>query len=506
MMALERQDRGMPLQELLAGFTDGFVPDLRVTELARDSRQVVPGALFLACRGARNHGAAFVDQAVERGAAAVAWEPSPGIDPPGVPPNVALVAVDGLADRAGLIADRFFEQPSRELFLAGVTGTNGKTTCAWLLAQALSQSTHPAGYIGTLGHGTFGHIRAGTHTTPDSVSMHRLLAGFRAQSARAAAVEVSSHALDQGRVNGVVFDVALFTNLSHEHLDYHGTMAAYGEAKRRLFMLPELRTAVINADDEFGRELLRTCQSKGVETVAFTRRPGNPPVPADHVLALAGMTRLPDGMRLDYDSHRGTVTVDTRLIGDFNAENLGLVLAALIASGMSPDEAGSRLAGAVSVPGRMEVFTGAGRPVLVVDYAHTPDALRAALAAARGHVRGRLFCVFGCGGDRDRDKRPKMGEAAVAGADRVIVTDDNPRTEAPEAIVRDILAGAGSGRSLEVLHNRAEAIEKAFAEAGPDDLVLIAGKGHEETQVVDNVRRPFSDRAIARRLSEEGGP
>lgn len=505
MMALERHDRGIPLQELLAGCTDESVPDIRVTEIALDSRQVVPGSLFLACRGARTHGAAFVDQAVERGAAAVAWEPSPGVDPPNVPPGVVRVAIANLAEQSGRIADRFFEQPSSELFLAGVTGTNGKTTCAWLLAQALTREAHPAGYIGTLGHGTFGHIRAGTHTTPDAVSMHRLLAGFRARSARAAAVEVSSHALDQGRVDGVAFDVALFTNLSHEHLDYHGSMAAYGEAKRRLFTLPGLGTAVINADDEFGRALLRTCRDHRVDTVAFTTRPDDPPPTATHVLALAEMTRLPHGMRLRYDSHRGAVTLETRLIGDFNAENLGLVLGALVAAGMSPAEAGRRLAGAVSVPGRMEVFTAPGRPVLVVDYAHTSDALRAALKAVRGHVRGRLFCVFGCGGDRDREKRPKMGAAAVEGADRVIVTDDNPRTEAPEAIVRDILSGTGSG-SVTVMHNRAEAIQHAFAEAGPDDLVLIAGKGHEETQVVDDIRRPFSDRAIARRLSEEGAP
>jgi len=502
------EQRPIPrLADLLAGIA-AVEPeaDRPVAGLALDSRRVEPGWVFLALAGTRTHGLEHAEAAIAAGAVAVLWQAEGQAAPialnwrPGPGGNkVPLLAIPGLSSLVGVIADRFYGQPSRALFTVGVTGTNGKTSVSHFLAQALSGDT-PCGVIGTLGNGLYGHLAETRHTTPDAITTHALLAQMRAEGAAAAVLEVSSHGLEQGRVGGVVFDSAVFTNLSHEHLDYHGDMAAYGRAKRRLFEMPGLGTAVINADDAFGRELLAGLAS-GVEAVSYGLG-SQGPVPT----LLGRELRLDlEGLRLHVRSPWGEGELVSSLLGRFNAANLLAVLGVLLAHGMALDTALARLAGVTTVPGRMERFGGGERPLLVVDYAHTPDALEQVLTALREHTEGSLWCVFGCGGERDRAKRPAMGRAAERLADFLVLTDDNPRGEDPWDIVSHIQAGMSRPDAAYVERDRAAAIERAFALAGPGDVVLVAGKGHEDYQEVGAERRPFSDvEQVCRLLAEDG--
>jgi len=374
--------------------------------------------------------------------------------------------------------------------VVAVTGTNGKTTCTQLLAQALDRPPDRCGVIGTLGNGFPGALDEGTHTTPDAAAVHGLLAEFLANGARAVAMEVSSHALEQGRVNGVCFEAALFTNLSRDHLDYHGDMATYGAAKSRLFMQDGLKAAVVNVEDEYGERLARALRDR-VRLVGYGLRRGDV-----HARALA-CTR--GGIELEALTPMGEVGIRSPLFGEFNALNLLGALATLLALGLDPREAGRRLAAALPVPGRAERFAGGpNRPLVVVDYAHTPDALEQVLKSLRPHAAGRLWCVFGCGGDRDRGKRPEMGAVAERLADVVLITDDNPRHESGDAIVADILEGMRS--KPRVIRDRRAAIATALADAAAQDVVLIAGKGHEDYQQVGDVRHPYSDRDTVRAL------
>ncbi len=494
----------MNLRTLLAGIAEtDDVPERVVQALTLDSRDVAPGSLFLACAGTRQHGSAYIDEALNAGASAVVWESEPGAAP--LPTHwrsarnghrVPIVGVPRLSQKLGLVADRFYDSPSRDLFVVGITGTNGKTSCSHFLAQALHNGT-PCGVIGTLGYGLFGTLSPATHTTPDAITCHRLLADMRDQGAKAVAMEVSSHGLDQGRVNAIVFDVAVFTNLSRDHLDYHGHMGAYARAKRRLFEMPGLKAAVINRDDEFGRELISALR-EDVNVVSYGL--GASGSPADVVGEIVRCDA--QGLSLRVTTPWGEGCFTSGLLGQFNASNLLAVLATLLVRGLSLDDALSRVSALTTVPGRMERFGGGAQPLVVVDYAHTPDALDKALQAARQHCTGQLWCVFGCGGDRDPGKRPLMGQVATALADRVIVTDDNPRTEDPGVIVDDILAGMRDAHHVRVEHERANAIEEAICSAQAGDVVLVAGKGHEAYQQVGNERRPFSDAAVVARSLE----
>ncbi|HTB69287.1 MAG TPA: UDP-N-acetylmuramoyl-L-alanyl-D-glutamate--2,6-diaminopimelate ligase [Steroidobacteraceae bacterium] len=509
------------LRHLLSGIVDA-PDDIMVTDVTLDSREVRPGALFLACRGQvhgndqsnQRHGIEFAAQAAERGARAVIYEtPAAGEtraleaaarllqrvrQRAGQDEDQFVVAVPDLRVHLGCIADRFFGQPSQALQVVGVTGTNGKTTCAWLIAQALSLCGRPAAYIGTLGFGTPGALRPVTHTTADVISVHRQLALLRAGGAQAVAMEVSSHALDQGRVDEVRFDAAAFTNLTQDHLDYHGTLQAYGAAKARLFQRATLNARVINIDDAFGRELAGAAPAAG--RLVVTGR-ASAPEAAAHVMATQ-VRALADGFDLTLASSWGDARLRVPLLGEFNVDNVLTTLAVLLAAQVPLAEALAALEQCVAAPGRMQRITGpasARHGTVIVDYAHTPDALEKALAAARGHCQGRLHLVFGCGGDRDRLKRPVMGRIAAAGADAVTVTDDNPRTEDPAAIVRDILSGiTDASAKVRVEHDRATAIRSAIAGAAPGDLVLIAGKGHEDYQIYGATRRVFSDQQVAR--------
>jgi UDP-N-acetylmuramoyl-L-alanyl-D-glutamate--2,6-diaminopimelate ligase len=416
----------------------------------------------------------------------VLWEPAPGIAPPRTP--VPAVAVAELSRHAGTIAARFFGHPSRALHCVGVTGTDGKTSTAYLLAQALERLRQPCLYIGTLGTGRPGALVAGDHTTPDPVGLQRRLHAALNDGAACVAMEVSSHALDQARVAGVEFATAILTNVGRDHLDYHGTVERYAAAKRRLFLEAAPRAVVLNGDDAHGRAW----------AAELAGHPWRIVYALDGAADLRGtaLALSPDGLSLEVAYAGARATIASRLLGRFNACNLLAALGALLARNVGLHDACAALGAATTVPGRIEGFRGPkAAPLVVVDYAHTPQALAQVLQAARSHCRATMWCVFGCGGDRDRGKRPLMGEAAARLADRVIVTDDNPRTEDPAAIVAEILAGMPAGRAR-VIHDREQAITAAVRAAGPDDVVVVAGKGHEDYQVYGRERRAFSDRAF----------
>ena len=487
------------LAELLRGFTETpLEADCAIGSLGLDSRTLQPGGLFLACRGGQRHALEFLPQVLIQGAAAVAYEPDPAwplerIRAAAGPARLPLVAAPGLSQRASAIAARFFHQPTQQLRVVGVTGTNGKTSCTHFLAQALAPEL-PCGIIGTCGRGLPGQLREGMHTTPDPVEVQSLCAELLAAGARAVAMEVSSHALDQGRVAAVRFDTAVLTNLTHDHLDYHGDMENYAMAKQRLFQTPHLRCAVLNLDDPFGGRLLATA-APGVRLIGYSLRNERPPqaVLAGWIYATE-VTPLPTGLRIRWRGSFGEGEFEAPLLGRFNAANLLAVAAVLLEQGMDPQQVAARFARLQRVPGRMEPVGGMdGQPLVVVDYAHTPDALEQVLTALREHRPGRLWCLFGCGGDRDRAKRPKMGAIAERLADRVIVTDDNPRGEDGDLIVQEILAGMTTPARVTVERDRARAIQQAVAGAAAGDLVLVAGKGHERTQQIGERKFPFSD-------------
>lgn len=482
--------RSATLAALISGFAEvKGQENIVVNGIAMDSRHVQPGDLFLACLGERARGHDYIAAAIEQGAAAIVYDAA-------VPVNihserVPLVPLPNLTKTAGIIAERFFGNPTNEMCVMGVTGTNGKTSCTHFIAQALSEGVAPCGIAGTLGAGLYGQLTAGLHTTPDAITLHTALAAMRTAGAKYVAMEVSSHGLAQGRVAGVKFDIAVFTNLSRDHLDYHGDMAAYGAAKRQLFMRPELKFAVINADDAFGRELLGKLAAS-VTPVAYGMGDMSDLSPTIDTVAGQLLSQDQNGLIMHVTTPWGSGRLESRLLGDFNAANLLAALSALIVAGVPFAQALQSLSHARAVPGRVETFTNEGQPAVVVDYAHTPDALAAVLRAVRKHCHGLLWCVFGCGGNRDRGKRPLMGAIAQRYADRIIVTDDNPRNEDPEQIVADICSGLTG--EYRVIRDRTEAIAYAISCASEQDVIVVAGKGHENYQEIGQQRIPYSDR------------
>lgn len=494
---------GPRLSTLLAGLTDvDPTQDRAIHGLAVDSRKVRPGDLFLACAGGRTHGLDFAADAVRAGASAIAHgQDAREAGPIALGLGVPMIAVPGLREKIGIIADRFYGHPTRELFVAGVTGTNGKTSYSQFLAQALERRQQRCGVIGTLGYGLYGSLASGAHTTPDALTLHTLLADMRAQGVRNVVMEVSSHGLSQGRVAGVAFDVAVWTNLTRDHLDYHGDMKAYYEAKRRLFEMSGLRHAVVNMDDPYGRLLCESLPS-GVELIRYGL--GERDERGARYVLGTDLRLHSTGFDMRVVSSWGEGTFGSSLLGRFNASNLLAVLATLLAMDMPLAEALRLLEQASTVPGRMERFGGGpDRPLVVVDYAHTPDALEQVLLALRAHCAGQLWCVFGCGGERDSGKRPMMGAAAERCVDRVVITNDNPRREDPARIIVEIQAGLQRPDSAYVQPDRATAIRFAIEHAHPGDVVLLAGKGHEEYQLIGDEKFPFSDRALAAQLVGE---
>ena len=487
----EQMNQAMTLAELLQGFADA--PDIAVHGIASDSRQLQRGDLFLACQGITSHGIDYVDAVIKAGAVAIAYD-SATAELPAHGLGVPTFAVDGLGSHLGTIANRFFASPSAALRVIGVTGTNGKTTVAWLIAQCLERLGETCAYIGTLGAG-IGEVDMGEGmTTPATIELHKSLANFRTAGASFSALEVSSHALAQNRVDGVAFDTVLFTNLSRDHLDYHGDMQSYADAKARLFAEYSAKQRIINLDSEFGAQLAERC-GQDVITVStnFDRvANGRPYVFVRSVVAIES------GSRVKIASSWGEGEFALSLPGDFNVANAVIVLALLLNQGVPIDKACAVLEEVDAPPGRMQrVVSEVDGPTVYVDYAHTPAALEVALQALRAHCRGKLWCVFGCGGDRDTGKRPQMGRVAERRADHVVITSDNPRNEVPGDIMAAIGAGLQHEDAATLIEDRATAIGWAIANAEVDDVVLIAGKGHENYQLIGDQSKDFSDLGAA---------
>ena len=476
----------------------GIPGDLRISGLVMDSREVTPGCAFVAIAGFGAHGLQFAEQARAAGAVAVLFEPPA---PSELPAPADAIAVPNLRARLGELADAFHDRVTDAMTLVGVTGTNGKTSTVQLLAQAWALHGTTAGTVGTLGAGLYGHVVPTGFTTPLVLRTHSLLAELHDAGAQAVAMEVSSHALDQGRVAGLHYDVAVFTNLTRDHLDYHGDMDTYGAAKARLFQWPGLKGAAINLDDAFGATL-PALLAQGVHCVGFSSR-GN----AGAVVRAEALHLDAGGIHFDLVIGGESHPVHSPLLGRFNVDNLLAVAATLYALGHGPSDIATTLAKLQPIHGRMNRLGGdegpmGRRPLVVVDYAHTPDALEQALASLRGHAQARLLCVFGCGGERDRGKRPQMAAIAQRLADVVIVTDDNPRAEDGDRIVQDIMAGFAAPQAVHVQRDRAKAITFAVAAAAADDIVLVAGKGHEPYQEINGVQYPFDDTDVARSALE----
>jgi UDP-N-acetylmuramoyl-L-alanyl-D-glutamate--2,6-diaminopimelate ligase len=497
----------MRLDDLLHGMATPARGDIMVSGLTQDSRAVGAGDAFVALAGAQHHGIEFAPQAAAQGAVVVLAEKTgagrrepEGFEPdlptaPRSPFTVPTVWVESLRSRLGAIAARFYGDPSAALTVVGVTGTSGKTSTVQLLAQAFTQLGQRAATIGTLGAGLHGALHAGERTTPDVIRVHGLMAEFRAAGATRVVMEVSSHALDQRRVDGIHFDVAVFTNLTRDHLDYHKTMEAYGAAKARLFAWPNLRAAVINVDDGFGRKLVDRV-SRGAQILRCGIDAADADIRARDVHTHA------DGIDFRLVTPWGEGAVHSPLLGRFNVANLLAVAGVLGALDVPFARLRAALETLQPINGRMNRLGGGTLPLVVVDYSHKPDALEQVLNALREHCEGKLICVFGCGGERDAGKRPIMGALAERLADVVIVTDDNPRDEDGDAIVAQIVAGLRAPEHTTVERDRAHAIGMAIGQARAGDVVLIAGKGHEAYQEVAGVKHPFDDLKVARATLE----
>ncbi len=497
--------RAVPLAELLAGLrVAGVLADaVHVTGMTEDSRQVIPGDLFIALPGmTADHTAQHSTAALAAGAGAVLTDSeASAASLPGV------LHCAQLRRHASSIASRYCGHPSHALEIVGVTGTNGKSTVTHLVAMALAglTQTHRVGLLGTLGNGLVGALEPSTLTTASAVAVQGWLAALRAAGAGIVVMEVSSHALDQHRVQAVRFAVAAFTNLTRDHLDYHGSLAAYAEAKLGLFDLPEVAACCYNASDPLAQNINERVSTR-MPSIGWALDAG------------AGATLRPTYLQMDRDGIRMRGLwqqegweIESPLVGRFNAENLLAALGCLLLLGHSPADAARHLARVPSVRGRLERLASVRQrqgtesdamPLVIVDYAHSPDALEKALLALRPLCSGRLVCIFGCGGERDAGKRPLMGAIAERLADQVIVTSDNPRGEAPEQIIGAILAGISARDAVLIEPNRARAIAIAIQEAKAGDLVLIAGKGHEDYQEIGGRRLPFSDQACARSALE----
>lgn len=474
--------------------------NVKITRLVTDSRIAQPDDTFLAYAGVHHDGRKFIEQAIAQGVNAVIWEARDfSWNPAWKIPNLA---VSDLQQHLGGLADLVYEQPSQKLWMVGVTGTNGKTSTSHWIAQAFTENTRKCALIGTLGNGFLGALQPATHTTPDAIQVHRLLADYLQNQASAVAMEVSSHGLAQGRVHGVRFDVALLTNLSRDHLDYHGDMQCYAASKAKLFKDRDLKYAVLNLDDAFGLALAEQLQDSPVEVIGYGLTDAAQQFATLSNLRLVHGSLLSmnaQGFVLDIQSNWGGATLTSRLIGRFNAENLLGVLAVLLVSDISFMDALHSLKSVKAVAGRMQQLGSLGQPSVMVDYAHTPDALEKALLTLRetsAGSDGKLWCVFGCGGDRDRGKRRIMGHIAELGADHVILTNDNPRYEHPAEIIAEIVRGM-TENNHEIIEDRAAAIRQAISAAAANDTILIAGKGHEAYQEIQGVKHPYSDLEVA---------
>ena len=473
----------MSLQTLLEGWRD-TVPGVVIEGLSLDSRSVGQNQAFVAVGGERTHGLNYVAQAEANGATVVLHDGLAEVPATGIP----AVEIPGLGEQLSALAARYYHAPSEHLTVAGVTGTNGKTSVVHFIAQAWQRDTGDAGIIGTIGYGPLDKLKPAAMTTPDPISLQAMLAGCVEQNLEKVAMEVSSHALDQGRCDDVAFDAAVFTNLSRDHLDYHGSMEAYETAKRRLFTDCKPRFAIINHDDPAGKALIRHV-AQSTQVLSYGTN-------GSTELRASIMNMDSSGMTISIASPWGGGKLHTGLLGAFNVSNLMATAGTLALLGMPWNRVMHQIEIMHPVPGRMQCLGGeVNQPVVVVDYAHTPDALEQALLALRAHLHGRLVCVFGCGGDRDTGKRPMMARVAESLADRIVLTTDNPRNELPDEIIGDMMTGLDQPASAEVVADRGEAIRQAILGSHSGDIVLIAGKGHEAWQETSGKKIPFSDEA-----------
>ncbi len=475
----------MKLNSLLSPWVKLELPELTIRSIENDSRRVSEDTLFLAYPGSATDGRQFIQQAINSGAAAIAFEASDGFIAP-QSDKVFFIPINNLASKMLDMAQQFYPIKESELTITGVTGTNGKTTIAYLLAQAHERLNGRAAYIGTLGEGRVNHLNSLANTTPDSLALQKLFHRYQGEGIQQVAMETSSHALVQKRVDGVKFNQAIFTNLTQDHLDYHKTMAEYAAAKTKLFAFPSLQYAIINYDDPYAllmaEQIPERCQ-------LFTY--GLHPKADIHAL---DMNTHQQGMSFNISSPWGNFCLQTILIGQFNLYNILSVFTSLICAGYSADKVVEVIRDLKPSPGRMELV--AHQPQVIVDFAHSPDALSNVLKTIRQLSQGRVFVVFGCGGERDTSKRPIMGQVASQFADHIIITSDNPRTEDPEIIMAAIDAGISPDKSKEMIIDRRLAIEKAIELASAEDVILVAGKGHEDYQIIGTKSYPFSDQQV----------
>lgn len=479
----------MRISQLVAGMASPIInEDFLVTGLCSDSRDVKLGNCFFALKGKSYDGRDYIADAIEQGASAIFIDTA---TPYSQALTVPLITVTNLANRLGEIAARFYQYPSSKLTMIGITGTNGKTSTSQFIATALNRVSKRCGVIGTLGYGFPEQLLPSTHTTCNALILQRQIADIFDQGAEAIAMEVSSHALDQERIAGVSFDIGIFTNLTRDHLDYHGTMENYAAAKRKLFYAKDLKYAVINTDDPFGLTLAKELKdSLEIYCYGLSENKNNlglPTINAHHI------NLNHKGVTAKISSPWGDGQFRSRLLGRFNISNLLAVFACLQLMNIPMEQSLECIANLHTVTGRMQMFGGGKQPLVVVDYAHTPDALMQVLLALREHTNGTLWCIFGCGGDRDRGKRPLMGQIAERYADQLVITDDNPRTEDPQQIVLDIRNGLLCPWAVEIEHDRGAAIAHVISCAQPGDVVLVAGKGHENYQLIGQERLAFSD-------------
>lgn len=491
----------MKLTELLQGWVKGEIDDISISGLTLNTQQIQAGDLFIAIKGQHFDGRTYLQEAIAKGASAIICE-AQGLNAflATTSHAIPIIPVMDLDTLLGKLAKRFYGDPSKTLDVIGVTGTNGKTTSSYILAQALSRLKKPCGVLGTLGYGFIPHLTDCALTTPDAVSLQKYLYQMKNDGAKAVAMEVSSHGLMQNRVNAIDIKSALFTNLTQDHLDYHGTMEAYSRAKQKLFQFSSLQRAVINTDSPYAEKMLRAISHK-IPVACYSLQPHMTSTTFKNTLPICvkSLTQNHKGIVAELDTAWGEGILRSPLLGEFNVSNLLGVLGELCLQGFALEEALNALSFAMSAPGRMQRIGGIRTPQIIIDYAHTPDALEKSLKAARVHCERRLWCVFGCGGDRDKDKRSKMGHIAAQYADRIVITSDNPRTEEPSAIIEDIWQGVAAEQIEKVIKeiDRKNAIEYAIKHALPVDTILVAGKGHENYQIIGKELLPFSDAQVA---------
>jgi len=477
----------MKLQLLLSPWVSSKIPDIEIADIENDSRKIKPRDLFFAYPGSLADGRLFIQQAADKGAAAIVYDPINLPQNFKLISNVSCVPLEDLGKVMAAIASKFYDSPSKNLNIIGVTGTNGKTTIAYQLAQAYSLLDNPAAYVGTIGEGDVNSLQPLINTTPDALCLQKLLSKYNQFGYNYVCMEVSSHALSQNRVDYVDFDAAIFTNLSHDHLDYHHTLEAYAEAKALLFKKPTLKLAIINHDDQFGK-LMGDSLNPNCKKITYGFDEGS------DIRVIKCQVNM-QGSLLELISPWGKIKLQINLLGKFNIYNSLAVFISLMENGIPLHDAINVMTKLKPAPGRMEVV--AEKPCVIVDYAHTPDALENVLATINKFKKGRVGVVFGCGGDRDKTKRPIMGNIASMHADFVIITSDNPRGEEPNSIIKEINAGITSGKA-EIINivDRKEAIEYALKTAKEDDIILIAGKGHESYQIIGKNTTHFSDQEV----------